>query len=299
MFGFPRDFQLRLFGGVITTEPVNVASVPQRSPFKYPKGKTWLVPIIRQWLIGLPERPKEFIEPFAGGAIVGLNVAFDRLAKHIILVELDDQIAAVWKTILCGDYEWLANRIVTFDLTVENVEAELSNDARSLEEKAFQTILKNRTNRGGIIAPGAGRIKYGENGKGIRSRWYPETLRRRILDIAKIKDMISFIEGDGLMVMKQYAGQADAVYFIEPPYTAAGKKAGSRLYTYSDLDHEELFSLSGDLTGEFLMTYDNAEGVKQLAEKHDMKYELIAMKNTHHNKMMELLISKDLGWLIK
>jgi DNA adenine methylase len=27
---------------------VNVASVPQRSPFRYPGGKTWLVPIVRQ-----------------------------------------------------------------------------------------------------------------------------------------------------------------------------------------------------------------------------------------------------------
>lgn len=26
---------------------VNVASVPQRSPFRYPGGKTWLVPHIR------------------------------------------------------------------------------------------------------------------------------------------------------------------------------------------------------------------------------------------------------------
>lgn len=66
-----RDFQLPLFGGTLPTEIVNVASVPQRSPFRYPGGKTWLVPLIRQWLISLPKRPAELIEPFAGGAIVG------------------------------------------------------------------------------------------------------------------------------------------------------------------------------------------------------------------------------------
>ena len=27
---------------------VNVASVPQRSPFRYPGGKTWLIPIARK-----------------------------------------------------------------------------------------------------------------------------------------------------------------------------------------------------------------------------------------------------------
>lgn len=47
---------------------VNVASVPQRSPFRYPGGKTWLIPRIRQWLRSRPERPHVLIEPFAAGA---------------------------------------------------------------------------------------------------------------------------------------------------------------------------------------------------------------------------------------
>src|SRR5437867_836556 len=57
---------------VSPTEPVNVASVPQRSPFRYPGGKTWLVPYVRSWLSGRPERTSLLVEPFAGGAIVGL-----------------------------------------------------------------------------------------------------------------------------------------------------------------------------------------------------------------------------------
>ena len=34
----------RTAADVSPTEPVNVASVPHRSPFRYPGGKTWLVP---------------------------------------------------------------------------------------------------------------------------------------------------------------------------------------------------------------------------------------------------------------
>ncbi len=51
-----------------------------------------MVPYIFHWL--LAKRPKEFLEPFAGGAIVGLTVAFENLAEHITLVELDQQVAA-------------------------------------------------------------------------------------------------------------------------------------------------------------------------------------------------------------
>lgn len=291
------DFQLPLFGSLDMNKIINVASVPHRSPFRYPGGKTWFVPFVRQWLIALPKRPTEFVEPFAGGAIVGLSVAFEQLADHVTLVELDEQVAAVWETIIHGDYQWLANRIVSFDLTLENVEDVLGQTQPPCEEKAFQTILKNRINRGGILAPGAGKIKTGENGKGIKSRWYAETLRKRILAIGKIRDRITFVHGDGIELLAQNVTRSDAVYFIDPPYTADGKRAGTRLYTHFEIDHEKLFALTAELQGDFLMTYDNASGVRQMAGRHNFLTELVAMKNTHHAEMKELLIGRDLNWL--
>lgn len=295
--GVIRDYQLPLFGDLDTSRIVNVASVSQRSPFRYPGGKTWLVPLVMQWLTHLSKRPADFIEPFAGGVIIGLTVAFENLASHVTLVELDEQVAAVWKAIIYGDYEWLTDRIVHFDLSPENVERELAKTETTDEEKAFQTILRNRIQRGGILAPGAGRIKNGENGKGIKSRWYPETLRKRILSIGKIRERITFIEGDGLQVLEQNAGRSDTMYFIDPPYTAAGKKAGTRLYTHFEVDHEKLFRAAESLKGDFLMTYDDALGVKQLAERHGFETELVAMKSTHHVEMAELIISRNLVWL--
>jgi DNA adenine methylase len=54
-----------------TRKIVNVASVPKRSPFRYPGGKTWLVPLARKWWKSLERKPKLLIEPFAGGGIIG------------------------------------------------------------------------------------------------------------------------------------------------------------------------------------------------------------------------------------
>lgn len=281
-----------------TASIVNVASVPQRSPFRYPGGKTWLVPRIRQWLASLPYQPTEFIEPFAGGAIVGLTVAAEGLADHVTLVELDEAVAAVWQTILHDDGggEWLADQIVNFDLTPESVKAVLAHPPSSTREQAFQTILKNRVNRGGILAPGAGMIKSGENGKGLLSRWYPETLRRRVLEIVQIRNRITFLHGDGLMVLQNYAERDATVFFIDPPYTAAGKQAGSRLYAHPNLDHKLLFRSTKLLSGDFLMTYDDIDEVRRLARSHEFDLQPVAMKNTHHAKMTELLIGRKLNW---
>jgi DNA adenine methylase len=163
-----------------------------------------------------------------------------------------------------------------------------------------QTILKNRTHRGGILAPGAGKVKYGENGKGLRSRWYPTTIRRRILDIAEIRHRITFIEGDGLEAgahwARRHAADPTAVFFIDPPYTASTKRAGSRLYLYSEIDHAELFRIANAFAGDFLMTYDDAGELHALAAAHGFDTELVAMKSTHHAEMTELLIGRNLDW---
>jgi DNA adenine methylase len=79
---------------------VNVSRVSQRSPFRYPGGKTWLIPRIYNWLGKKDPKPAELIEPFSGGAIVGLTAAFENLVDHVTLVELDDQVAAVWENII-------------------------------------------------------------------------------------------------------------------------------------------------------------------------------------------------------
>jgi len=273
---------------------INVASVRQLSPFRYPGGKTWLVPRIRLWR---KHQCSEFIEPFAGGGIISLTVAAENLAKQVIMVELDEQVAAVWKAIITENGAVsLADQIVSFNLTPESLHKELAKTPTSNLEKAFQTILKNRTYHGGILAAGSAPLRHGENGKGIKSRWYAETLRKRILEIAKLRDRITFIEGDGLEVIRQNAKRQDVAFFIDPPYTAAGKKAGRRLYTHPDLNHEYLFDLMDSVSGDFLMTYDNAYGVRRLATKHNFDTELVAMKNTHHAEMTELLIGRNLNW---
>jgi DNA adenine methylase len=49
--------------------------------------------------------------------------------------------------------------------------------------------------------------------------------------------------------------------------------------------------------GDFLMSYDNTDEVVKLATKFGFQSRPIAMKNTHHAKMTELLIGKNLDWL--
>lgn len=275
---------------------VNVSAVPQRSPFRYPGGKTWFVPELRRWLAHT-KRPHLLVEPFAGGGIISLTAVAEDLVDNALLVEKDPMVAAVWRTILEGNAEWLAQRILNFDLSIENCQAVLGGTDIELREEGFRTILRNRINHGGILAAGSGMLKKGEGGKGIASRWYPETLAKRIRAIDALRHRLTFIEGDGMDVMEVHKAEPETAYFIDPPYTAGtkGKRAGSRLYAHSQLDHNRLFDLAANVRGDFLMTYDDDAEVIGMAEQRQFNICKVPMKGTHHRETMELVIMPGLS----
>lgn len=286
---------------LMATEPVplqnpgviNIASVPHRSPFRYPGGKTWLVPRIRQWLRSLSPKPREIAEPFAGGAIVGLSALFEDLVQELVLIEKDKDVGSVWEVLINGEADKLAQAIVNFNFNDKSVREVLARTPANVFERAFATILRNRVQRGGILAAGASLINKGENGKGMASRWYPVTLRNRIEGILGMRQNISFIVGDGIDFVRYNSHRSDTAFFIDPPYTVAAR----RLYTHSEIDHEALFSAASRVRGDFLMTYDNAKEINRLASKFGFRTALVPMKNTHHAVMKELLVGRNLDWL--
>jgi DNA adenine methylase len=182
---------------------------------------------------------------------------------------------------------------LSFDLKLESVTKALKQDAPELCERAFQTILRNRVQRGGILADGAGLIKTGEGGRGLNARWYPETLARRIREINHQKDRMTFVEGDGFDLIEEHGPDAESAFYIDPPYTVAAR----RLYKVWQMDHGKLFAAMAACRGDFLMSYDNTAEIAALAKKNGFQSRAIAMKNTHHAKMTELLIGRDLSWL--
>jgi len=269
----------------------NVASVPQYSPFRYPGGKSRWYKFVKHWV--LQKQPATFVEPFAGGAHAGLAVAIEELAEHIILVELDENVAAVWKTIIDGDADWLVERIEGFEMSREAAEEAMSRSTDSTRDRAFAMIVHNRVSRGGVTAPGAGWLKKGENGNGLTSRWYPDTLVQRIRKIDAASERIEFVHGDGMEVFESFQAESDVCLFIDPPYP----KAGGRLYEYSDVDHQAIFRHAASAEGSVLLTYDDSDEVETLIDEFEMESEYLTVSTTHHRKKQELLIGNDLSWL--
>ncbi len=272
---------------------VNVATVPQRSPLRYPGGKTWLIPHVRAWLSGIDPKPEMLVEPFAGGAIVSLTAVMEGLAERCVMSEIDPDVAAFWKAALWHSDE-LIERVRAFAPTRESVAVLSDKVPDSVAGHGFRTLVLNRTRRGGILADGASLARVGEAGKGVASRWYPDTICSRIKAISKFAHRIDFREADGLKVLGQMtcASNSRTVVFVDPPYTAAGKGAGKRLYNHNSIDHAGLFSLLARTDADFLMTYDQSPEIVQLTRRHCFEVKRVNMKNTHHAQIWELLVTR-------
>ena len=280
--------------GVFPTSPlpaVNVASVAQRSPLRYPGGKTWLIPHIKRWLTQATPKPRVLIEPFCGGGIVSLTAVMEKWTDRCLMLEVDRDVAAFWHAAL-GHGQALADRVVQFELTRAAVNKLTSHTPKDVLEHGFRTLVLNRTRRGGVLAPGAAFTKVGENGKGLGSRWYPETIAKRLQAIMRCNGQIGFLEGDAMTFLEGLLHQQTGVaVFLDPPYTAGGKKAGKRLYAHHTIDHARLFELMDSSGADFLMTYDESPEIVDLIDKYGFHAVRVMMKNGHHNQIAELVIT--------
>lgn len=263
---------------------MNCSSVPQRSPFRYAGGKSWLIPVVRKWL---SENHGILVEPFLGGGSVSLSAVMENLATKAVMSELDSDVASVWKTILSDDCIWLIGRIRGFKFDIDTVTDVLERVPGTEKEKAFRTIVKNRASHGGILASGSGLMKRGESGRGIGSRWYPETLCRRINDIYSFRDRFEFHEMDAFGIIEQYRLNPGVCFFIDPPYTSAGR----RLYNLGCVDNDRLFHLVSEIKGHYLMTYDDCDYVRGLADKYGLAVTEVPMRTNHMVQKCELVIS--------
>ncbi len=103
---------------------------PQRSPFRYPGGKTWLVPTSRKWFRH-SSMCDTLIEPFCGGGITGLTAVSEGYFRKVVFSEIDEGVAAVWKTMLNENCGWLISKILTFKPEYDELQAALSKGDKS------------------------------------------------------------------------------------------------------------------------------------------------------------------------
>ncbi|WP_146128005.1 DNA adenine methylase [Burkholderia gladioli] len=235
----------------------------------------------------------ELVELFAGGSYASLLAVIEGYVDRATLVEVDPAICALWRTVFSDDAKKLCAQIRAFDFTAEKVADVLQKSVRSDVSVAFQTIIKNRARRGGILADGAGILRAGERKKGLASRWYPETLTDRIGRLNGYADRFRVVEGDVFDALRTLNRRRNsAKLFVDPPYTRLSEPGVKPLYRFNHVDHPKLFGLLSKTPHDFLITYDDSTLVRDQANRHGFEIKRIPMRTAHSVEKFELLLSR-------
>lgn len=235
------------------------------SPLRYPGGKSRISDFIREVVL-LNGCRKHYVEPFAGGAGVALNLLYDSTVDHITINDKDRAIADFWWSATYNTEDFcslIENTRVTVDVwkTQRNIQF---GDTSTKMERGFSTFFLNRTNRSGVIDAGPiGGFDQKGNYK-IDARFNKEELILRIKKLGRFRDRINVTDMDAGDLIKQYLPKLDpsCLVYLDPPYL----KQGPNLYLnhYSPADHQKLSKEISTIKQKWIVSYDNHPEICEL-----------------------------------
>ena len=207
-----------------------------------------------------------YAEPYAGGCGLALSLLFRGFVDELVLNDIDRSIWCFWNAVL-NNKDQLIDLIESTDVTIEEwqkqKEIQRNRDSHSDIEVAFSTFFLNRTNRSGIIQGG---VIGGQAQNGnylIDCRYNIETAATKINKIHAHRDQISFDNLDAIkFISKTKRKMKKGIYCIDPPYYAKGQTLYTNFYGHDD--HLELSSLVQELSSNWIVTYDDADQIRDM-----------------------------------
>lgn len=237
------------------------------SLLRYPGGKASIAPMLSYVITKNKLQHCQYVEPYAGGGGLALNLLFRRLVSDIHLNDFDPLIWSYWYSILNFTNEFI-EKIRDIDVTLDewHRQKEISKNLEnySVFEAGFATFFLNRTNRSGIISGGViGGLDQSGKYK-IDCRFTKKTAIEKLNRIRPFHHRIHLYNKDAVDFMKEIDDELpkNSLFCIDPPYFSKG----SSLYTsfYDKEDHKEVAKCVKSLKTKWLLTYDNADEIKAL-----------------------------------
>lgn len=238
-----------------------------------------------------------YIEPFAGGAGIAIELLEKNIVNQIVINDLDKGIYSFWRAILTETDRFIENiRRVPLTITEWKKQREicLNNNSKYSFELGFATFYMNRTNHSGIIKGGViGGIEQNGEWK-INARFNKEALINRITKIAQKKDSIKLYNKDFESFIINYLPKYEnsAFIYFDPPYYEKGKQLYLNFFDYYDHVRIEKI-ISTNVNCDWIITYDDSAEIAKLYTNHNlMRYEL-NYSVCKKKKAKELIIFKN------
>lgn len=265
------------------------------SPLRYPGGKGKLEPFMELLIRQTGHLGGTYVEPFAGGAGIALELLEKGIVSDIVINDLDKGIYSFWRAILTETGRFI-NNIRNVELSIDewNRQREIIDDcSRYSYELGFATFYLNRTNRSGIIKGGViGGIEQAGNWR-MDARFNREALIERIVKIASRKNHIHLYNKDVNSFIQNYLPkyQQNAFVYFDPPYFDKGKQLYLNFFSYDDHVRIERM-INNQVNCDWVITYDDVQEIADIYQNHILKRFDLNYSAAVKRKASEIIIFK-------
>ena len=243
------------------------------TPLRYPGGKSQLTPLVVEIMQANDLFYGEYAEPFAGGAGIAITLLVNGYVDRVHLNDFDPAIYALWHSMLTYTDD-LCERIECAKVTIEEWHNQRAKyfDETLIDpvEKGFATLFLNRTNRSGIIKAGViGGLSQEGNYK-LDCRFQKPELIRKIRRIASYAEQIFLTRLDAVKFVRDITPRLGkrSLINLDPPYFRQGPELYSNYY--QPKDHATLARAVGSMKRRWMVTYDDAQEIRQLYSRYPM-----------------------------
>ncbi|EMW1933717.1 DNA adenine methylase [Escherichia coli] len=238
------------------------------TPLRYPGGKGKLAYYLKGIIKHNSLLDCHYIEPFAGGAGVALELLMQEYVHKVTINDYDPAIYSFWHSILnnCEEFcEKIHQTEVSMNTWYEQKEILSANSYDDLLSLGFAAFFMNRTNRSGILNAGVigGKAQAGKWKLDVR--FNKEDLVNRIKRIAAYKDRITIQNKDtlDLLIDLSIKSHENTLMYLDPPYYVKGQELYRNFY-----EHQDHVDIKNQLLKmpilHWIATYDNTEQIKDI-----------------------------------
>jgi DNA adenine methylase len=239
------------------------------TPLRYPGGKGKLAAYVKAIIETNSLYDGEYVEPYAGGAAIALELLFQEYVSRIHINDLSKPVYSFWKAVL-NDTDALCRfvRDTPLNLTAWDRQKRIfaNPDAHSYVELGFATFFLNRTNRSGILNAGVigGRDQTGP--WKIDARYNADELIFRIESIANLRRRIKLTRKDALALLRHGLPKwsDNTLIYLDPPYYEQGRELYYDYYQADDHAQLASFIRTNMADRAWIISYDNVAPIKSL-----------------------------------
>lgn len=234
-----------------------------RSILRYPGSKARFRDFIAKAIALNVGQPRLFVEPFCGGASVSIALLEDGLVDEIAINDADPLISQLWSTVFSKiGAEWLANQVLEIPLSVEEWKRQKALKPKTQRDAALKCLYLNRTSFNGIIHKSGPLGGWGQKSINIGVRFNRQRLSERIRSLSELRGKVTVGNQNWADFCEQFSSNEGALFYLDPPYYHKAEQLYG--YTFDEDEHANLRNFLSELNRPWLLSYDDAQEVRDL-----------------------------------